>query len=136
MLSYVFLIVRTTLIEVTWLFYQVEYLDPAEKQFWATLVHKYLKPIKKDKQTEQKIQSDLIEMRNSSSFGFWVVNVLWILLNFMLQIHVMPITVFVKSDGTKIKCAPLGFVFIIFFLIILGLQVVGMLKHRLLSCIF
>jgi chitin synthase len=111
-------------------FFQVDYLDVGELQFWQSLLQKYLRPIKKDKKTEEKIQQDLIGMRNNASFGFWMINTIWILLNFMLQLHVAPITIFIRSNGVPVKCEPLGFVFIVFFLLVLTLQVIGMLKHR------
>ena len=101
-----------------------------EVLFWSGLIQKYLEPIKKDAQQEEKIKKDLIEMRNSVSFGLWMVNFLWILLNYMLQLHVSPITIFTRSDGVPVMCEPLGFVFIVFFFLVLLLQVLGMMKHR------
>jgi chitin synthase len=112
------------------IFGQIDYLDVGELQFWQSLIQKYLRPIKKDKKMEEKIQQDLIAMRNNASFGFCMVNIIWVLLNFMLQLHVAPITIFVRSNGVPVRCEPLGFVFILFFLIVLSLQVIGMLKHR------
>jgi len=102
-----------------------------EQQFWKLLIEKYLKPLKKDKESEAKVQRDLIELRNSAGFGFWMINLIWLILNFLLQSHVAPITLFFNnSKGQPIVCQPLAFVYIVFFLIIIGIQVGGMIKHR------
>ena len=101
-------------------------LDIGETQFWRQLIKKYLKPIKKDDKFEKKIKDELIELRNNVSFAYWLINGLWILFNFMIQ----------STDGldeTTIfgrKTQPLGFVFMILFVVALLLQFVGMLMHR------
>lgn len=105
-------------------------INEREKAFWDNLIKKYLKPLKSDKRQKEKLQADLIAVRNNVSFGFWMVNAIWVLLNFMLQTHISPINLYLKDDGTWITCQPHGFVFIVFYLIVLGLQILGMLMHR------
>lgn len=105
-------------------------INERERAFWNSLIKRYLKPLKTDKRQKEKLEGDLIALRNNVSFGFWMVNAIWVLLNFMLQTHISPINLYQKDDGTWIQCQPHGFVFIVFYLIVLGLQILGMLMHR------
>ena len=104
----------------------VEYLDEGETQFWQQLIKKYLKPLKKDVKYEKKMADELIMLRNNVSFAFWLINGLWVLFNYMLQtsesLSVMEVF--------GLKTQPLGFVFMIFFMFVLVLQLIGMLIHR------
>lgn len=103
----------------------VEYLDYEEEEFWNNLLKKYLKPLKKDEEREKKSASELINARNNVSFGFWFVNLLWTIFNFMVQ---RDTSNRVNVFGAEIQ--PQGLVFILFFLIILALQLICMFIHR------
>lgn len=105
-------------------------IDEKETVFWNNLVRMYLKPLKSDRRQKEKVEKDLISLRNSISFGFWMVNVIWVLLNFMLQTRVNLINLYQNGDGTWIKCQPNSFVYVVFYIFVLGLQVFGMLLHR------
>lgn len=104
----------------------VEYLEEGETQFWQQLIKKYLKPLKKDVKYEKKMADELIMLRNNVSFAFWLINGLWVLFNYMLQ----------TSDSLNemevfgLKTQPLGFIFMVFFMLVLALQLIGMLIHR------
>ena len=87
---------------------------------------RYLKPLKKDKKKEEETQQALIELRNNASFAFWLINGLWILFNYMISSDSELSTILVF--GYQVN--PLGFVFLIFFMIILFFQFIGMLIHR------
>ena len=105
---------------------EVDYLDISEAQFWRQLIKKYLKPIKKDLKFEKKVLTELIELRNNVSFAYWLINGLWILFNFMIQ------STKGLDEATILgqKTQPLGFIFMILFMIALFLQFIGMLMHR------
>ena len=104
----------------------VEYLDDSETQFWQQLIKKYLRPIKKDVKYEKKMADELIMLRNNVSFAFWLINGLWVLFNYMLQTSGS----LSEMEVFGMKTQPLGFVFMIFFMFVPVLQLIGMLMHR------
>ena len=103
----------------------LEPLDSDELVFWQKCIKKYLKPLKEDKNHKAKMQSDLIQLRNNSSFGFWFINVLWVIFNYMVQTDTR-LNIFIFG----VKVQPLGFIFLVVFFTILCLQIVGMFLHR------
>ena len=110
---------------------RTEFLDVGETIFWQQLIKKYLKPVSKDAQLndpkyKKKMEDDLIELRNNVSFAYWLINGLWMLFNFMIQTT----KGLSETEMFGQKVQPLGFVFMILFVIALALQFVGMLMHR------
>lgn len=105
-------------------------ISEKETVFWNNLIKRYLKPLKSDRRQKEKVEKDLTSLRNSISFGFWMVNVIWILLNFMLQTRINLINLYQNGDGTWIRYQPNSFVYVVFYVFVLGLQVFGMLLHR------
>ena len=97
-----------------------------ESKFWTEMIEKYLKPIAKDVKKEKAIHQELIELRNNASFGFWFINLLWILFNYMVNRDNTLNRIYIYGYETQ----PLGFVFIIFFMVVLICQLVGMVLHR------
>jgi len=65
----------------------VAFLSTAEQQFWRDLIDKYLYPIDEDKDEKARIASDLIELRNKSVFSFFMINALFVLIVFLLQLN-------------------------------------------------
>ncbi|KAL1124219.1 hypothetical protein AAG570_001989 [Ranatra chinensis] len=65
----------------------VAFLSVAENQFWKDLLDKYLFPIDEDKNERARIAKDLIELRNSSVFAFFIMNALFVLIVFLLQLN-------------------------------------------------
>lgn len=101
-------------------------LEAEEEQFWTSFVEKYLQPIKKNKAEQEKIQNELLDLRNNINFGIWLVNGLWVLLNYMLQAD----TSLEAKPWGGYKFQPIGLVFMLFFALVLLLQLAGMMKHR------
>lgn len=84
---------------------EVDFLSSAEIQFWKDLIDKYLYPIDQDKAEQvskaiiishlqsnddllqARIASDLKDLRNSSVFGFFMINALFVLIVFLLQLN-------------------------------------------------
>ena len=62
---------------------------------------------------------DLITLRNNTGFGFWFVNMLWVIFNYMVQKDTRLVLII---SGNKVQ--PLGFIFLVIFMAILCLQVV------------
>lgn len=65
----------------------VAFLSVAEQQFWRDLIDKYLYPIDEDKNEKARIAADLIELRNKSVFSFFMINALFVLIVFLLQLN-------------------------------------------------
>ncbi|KAL8601460.1 hypothetical protein ACOMHN_000402 [Nucella lapillus] len=115
----------------------VERLDATETGFWRELIDKYLLPLEKDPEHEKKIQDDLIELRNTVCLFFFLINGLFVVLVFTLQ--------YVSQDtdnlSIKIPCdsstfrgediQPISIAFTLVFGLLLLLQFMAMLCHRL-----
>ncbi|CAG2055449.1 unnamed protein product, partial [Timema podura] len=96
---------------------------------------------------EDRIASDLIELRNKSVFAFFMFNALFVLIVFLLQLNKDMLHVDwplgVKTNITYIEetaevliskeylqLEPIGLVFVFFFALILVIQFTAMLFHR------
>jgi chitin synthase len=126
-------------------------LEPDEEQFWKELIDKYLHPMRLDKKEQQRIKSGLEDLRNKVAFVFFMMNGLFIMIVFLLQmkkdcLHVeWPLgpkvnRSFIPCDSmftdetwevTGLQLEPIGLVFLIFFMSILMIQFSAMLFHRL-----
>ncbi|XP_063242061.1 chitin synthase chs-2 isoform X2 [Bacillus rossius redtenbacheri] len=126
---------------------EVDYISSAEAQFWKDLLEKYLHPIDENKEEKARIANDLRELRDSSVFGFFMLNALFVLIVFLLQlskdkIHVKwPLGVktnITYNEETQevliskeyLQLEPIGLVFVFFFALILVIQFTAMLFHR------
>ena len=126
---------------------EVAYLHPSELQFWRELIDKYLYPIDQDKAHQERVAEDLKELRNRMVFAFFMLNALFVLVVFLLQLnkdilHVdwpfgvkenitfVPETNEIKIEKEYLEMEPIGLVFVVFFGLILVIQLVGMLFHR------
>ncbi|KAJ6636552.1 Chitin synthase chs-2 [Pseudolycoriella hygida] len=126
---------------------EVDFLSSAEIVFWKDLIDKYLFPIDQDKGEQARIASDLKELRNSSVFAFFMVNALFVLIVFLLQLnkdnlHVkwpLGVKTNITYDETTqevhiskeyLQLEPIGLVFVFFFALILVIQFTAMLFHR------
>ncbi|XP_047000975.1 chitin synthase chs-2 isoform X1 [Schistocerca americana] len=126
---------------------EVDYISQAERQFWEELLEKYLYPIDEDKAEKARIAKDLKELRDSSVFFFFMMNALFVLIVFLLQLskdklHIKwpfgvktNITFNEESQEVHItkeylQLEPIGLVFVFFFALILVIQFVAMLFHR------
>ena len=126
---------------------EVAYLHPQEITFWKELIEKYLYPIDQNKEHQARVAEDLKELRNRMVFAFFMLNALFILVVFLLQLnkdilHVdwpfgvkenitfVPETNEIKIEKEYLEMEPIGLVFVIFFGFILVIQLIGMLFHR------
>ncbi|XP_059143322.1 uncharacterized protein LOC131930739 [Physella acuta] len=104
-----------------------------EMEFWRGFVDKYLLPIKPTADERKKIADGLRDLRNSSAFGLIILNLLWMALNFMFQ-YTQAARIAFKYDFEAKKYefeeSVLGFGFVGLLLLLLLLQMVGMLIHR------
>ncbi|XP_014282325.1 chitin synthase chs-2 isoform X2 [Halyomorpha halys] len=125
----------------------VAFLSANEVQFWKDLLDKYLFPIDDDKVERARIAADLKELRNKSVFAFFMMNALFVLIVFLLQLNKDNIHVEwpfgVKTNITYVEetaevliskeylqLEPIGLVFVFFFALIIVIQFTAMLFHR------
>ncbi|XP_072907200.1 chitin synthase chs-2-like isoform X2 [Hemitrygon akajei] len=113
-------------------------LDENEIPFWNDLIEAYLKPIDEDKERQNEITRNLKSLRNKATFLFFIINVLWLVSTFFLQligpdIHIKIPKILSNgsfSESESLEVEPIGFMFLISFAILLGIQFITMLFHR------
>lgn len=118
--------------------FQEENLPDDEREFWDSLMSNYLEPIKEDKATQERIQSDLKSLRNKTTFIYFMMNLLWIGATFFLQLIGPSINIKIPkmySNGTistteHLSVEPIGFMFLLSFATLLLLQFLALLYHR------
>lgn len=117
---------------------KVQKLDDGEHDFWNKLIERYLAPIKNSKQHEQEVTKELKSLRNKAVFLYFIINVLWVVATFFLQaIGVDVISIKIPKyypNGTLsdeyLKVEPLSLMFLLSFAVLLLVQFLAMLYHR------
>ena len=125
---------------------KVQLLDEDESTFWRDLIEVYLKPLKKDEDQEKKVNAGLLQLRNMFAFSFLLINAIWILTFYILQQNKNKISFrwpYIpwpwqeeneeEEKENYLELEPIAFVFMVFFLGVLLIQMVGMLAHRLMT---
>lgn len=106
-------------------------LDDVEISFWRDMIRKYLEPMEGDKKRQEEVAAELKELRNNIVLAVLMLNGLFVTVIFFLQINP---TVHVEwpldPTGTQ-TLDPIGFAFLLFYVVILLLQFIAMLFHRL-----
>ncbi|XP_070762388.1 chitin synthase 1 [Enoplosus armatus] len=122
---------------------QVQKLDEGEYDFWNKLVDRYLKPIVDSKEHLETVIKELKSLRNKAVFLYFIINVLWVVATFFLQaIGNDVISIKIPkyypngslSDET-LKVEPLSLMFLLSFAILLLIQFLAMLYHRIYTLI-
>lgn len=125
----------------------IEFLSHEEEVFWNRLIAKYLYPLDEDKKQLEKTAEALKDLRNEYLFKFFMINALFVLIVFLMQLkkeilHVnWPFgatynisydagTNEVHIDKDYLQLEPIGCLFILGFVLILFVQFVAMLFHR------
>ncbi|XP_042343741.1 chitin synthase 1 [Plectropomus leopardus] len=116
---------------------QVQKLDEGEHDFWNKLIDRYLKPIVDTKAHLEEVTRELKSLRNKAVFLYFIVNVLWVVATFFLQaIGNDVISIKIPKyfpNGTEsgvLKVEPLSLMFLLSFAILLIIQFLAMLYHR------
>nr|XP_057945767.1 chitin synthase 1 [Doryrhamphus excisus] len=117
---------------------QVQKLDEDEQDFWSKLIERYLKPIVDTKAHLDEVTRELKSLRNKAVFLYFIINVLWVVATFFLQAignDVISIKIpKYYSNGTQsgefLKVEPLSLMFLLSFAILLLIQFLAMLYHR------
>ncbi|XP_031435213.1 chitin synthase 1 [Clupea harengus] len=126
-------------IEKTLLAPQVVALPEDEKDFWVKLLERYLAPIVDDKAHLEEVTRELKSLRNKAVFLYFMLNLLWIVATFFLQAigsEVISIKI-PKLDprnnsptGEYMLVEPLSLMFLLSFAVLLLVQFLAMLYHR------
>ncbi|UJR08979.1 hypothetical protein I4U23_013229 [Adineta vaga] len=135
------IIKRNELVNPAWIFHEslrdseVVMLDPRETKFFQGVIERYLYPLVEDKDHQKKMVRDLKSLRNNSCFVFFMINTLWMVIIFSLQLVAERIREFVfipikRLHNEPLRFEPLGLGFLLFFATILLVQFVSMLWHR------
>ncbi|XP_037075582.1 chitin synthase chs-2-like [Pollicipes pollicipes] len=127
----------------------MDLLSQNEIEFWEQLIKTYLYPLIENKEEKARIAAELDQLRTTVCFFFMMVNVLFVVAIFILETHQDELhlnwplgaknTISFSTDtvGRKIQISqtylqlePIGFVFVMFFALILVIQFTAMMFHR------
>lgn len=125
----------------------VDFLPSHEEQFWKDLIDKYLFVLEKNKDKEKEVAKELKDLRDISVFAFFMLNALFVLVIFLLQLskdqlHINwplgvkanitydPDHLTITITKEYLELEPIGMLFILFFGVILIIQFIAMLFHR------
>ncbi len=129
------------LVNPAWIFHEslrdseVVMLDPHETKFFQALIGRYLYPLVEDKDHQKQMVRDLKSLRNNGCFIFFMINTLWLVIIFSLQLVSERIRDYVfvpikRLHNEPLRFEPLGLAFLLFFATIQIVQFVSMLWHR------
>ncbi|KAI2653476.1 Chitin synthase chs-1 [Labeo rohita] len=118
-------------------------LPLGEIDFWRELQKKYLEPLKENKEQQEKIANDLRELRNKVTFAFFFCNALWLVATFFLQAIGDSVSIKIPKiypNGTHsttetFSLDPIALMFLLSFTVLLLMQFVAMLYHRIYTLI-
>nr|XP_054588166.1 chitin synthase 1 [Nothobranchius furzeri] len=117
---------------------QIERLDEGEKDFWEKLIERYLTPIKDSPEHKERVSKELKSLRNKAVFLYFIINVLWVVATFFLQaigndiisIKIPKFSPDGNHTGEYLKVEPLSLMFLLSFAVLLLVQFLAMLYHR------
>lgn len=127
---------------------EVDFLTTAESEFWKDLIDTYLRPLEENKEEKERIESDLKNLRDKMVFAFIMLNALFVLVIFLLQLNQDQIHLrwplgqkveitydddsgMVILDQEYLMLEPIGLLFLVLFGTIMLIQFTAMLFHRL-----
>ncbi|XP_036403039.1 chitin synthase 1 [Megalops cyprinoides] len=129
-------------IEKTLIAPQVEKLTEDEHDFWKKLLERYLAPIVDEKAHKDEVTRELKSLRNKATFLYFILNVLWVVATFFLQAIGDTISIKIPKyypNGTKsdetMNVEPLSLMFLLSFAVLLLVQFLAMLYHRIYTLI-
>ena len=110
---------------------EVKLLDNEDATFFEGLIEKYLKPLDQDKDREKRVALELKELKNKTSFAFLLLNAIYIVVVFTLQIQRNESGLTIPWPcGRNLSLEPIGIIFLAIFAFVMTLQIAGMLIHR------
>jgi chitin synthase len=114
---------------------EIDYLEPGETVFFQKMIERYLYPLVEDKTYQAKVARDLKALRNNACFAFFMINALWMVIIFHLQLVQYKVRDYIyipipRLNYEPLRFEPLGFSFLVFFASIVLVQFFSMLWHR------
>ena len=134
-------------------------LPEKEVEYWFTFIGQYLAPLIENKEEKKKISEGLKDLRNQMVMSFLILNSIWVVTIYLFQQN--KDTLFIKwpygAKGPSIdfdrdrgsqfaervdevivsyqylELEPLGVVFMVFFAVVMLIQLIGMILHRLMT---
>uniref|UniRef100_A0A4W6FPM1 chitin synthase n=1 Tax=Lates calcarifer TaxID=8187 RepID=A0A4W6FPM1_LATCA len=113
-----------------------------EEQFFRELTAKYLEPLPVNKEKQKEMTEELKDLRNKITFVYFICNALWLIMTFTLQlsntsifIKVPKVDYNLQFTGNYMYIDPLGFMFIVAFALLVLIQFLAMLYHRIYTLI-
>ncbi|XP_063047742.1 chitin synthase 1 [Engraulis encrasicolus] len=125
-------------IERTLMAPQVEPLAEDETDFWHKLLERYLKPINDPQEHKENVERELKALRNRAVFLYFMLNLLWVVATFFLQaIGTETLSIKIpKFDPVSgnvtgdMNIEPVSLMFLLSFAVLLIVQFLAMLYHR------
>ncbi|XP_020494123.2 chitin synthase 1 [Labrus bergylta] len=117
---------------------QVQRLEEGEQDFWEKLIERYLKPITDTKAHLDEVTKELKSLRNKAVFLYFIINLLWVVATFFLQaigtdvlsIEIPKVYPNGSAAGEPLRVEPLSLMFLLSFAVLLIIQFLAMLYHR------
>ncbi|XP_060733731.1 chitin synthase chs-2-like [Tachysurus vachellii] len=114
-----------------------------ETVFWKELQTLYLEPLKENKEQQEKVAEELKDLRNKVTFVFFICNALWLMATLFLQAIGQPVTLPIPKmypNGTTswnetFSVDPISLMFLLSFALLLIVQFLAMLYHRIYTLI-
>merc|ERR1719285_697081 len=121
------------------------------------MIEEYLKPLEENKDEKKKVKEGLKDLKNSIALSFMLLNSMWVAAIFMLQDHQDQLNVkwpigeklhnitfesrstpgqdanIIYMSTEYLQLEPIGTFFMVTFILIMAIQFVGMVLHRLMT---
>ncbi|XP_061189192.1 chitin synthase-like [Saccostrea echinata] len=113
-----------------------EDIPEEERKFWRGLIKKYLKPTDINPDEQQRVQEDLLELRNKVFFFVFILNALFVTIVYVLtQVNAYQGTLEIPlpcnvAGGEQGVIEPISIAFTMTFGLLLLIQFFGMIYHR------
>ncbi|XP_062614046.1 chitin synthase-like [Saccostrea cucullata] len=117
-------------------FKNCEDISEEERKFWKGLIKKYLKPTDINPEEQQRVQEDLLELRNKVFFFVFILNALFVTIVYVLtQVNAYQGTLQIPlpcnvAGGEQGVIEPISIAFTVTFGLLLLIQFFGMIYHR------
>jgi chitin synthase len=113
-------------------------LEPMEARFWRELITSYLVPlIGTNAGLEEAMVEQMKNIRNKVAMSFLMVNSLFILMVFLLELRRDDLFIWITSPfstsdkkANSVQIEPTGIAFLLFFFVLMMVQFIAMLMHR------
>ena len=115
---------------------KVAKLNKKEEVFWRDFIDAYLLPLEKDPVKEKILEHELKSLRTGVVMSFCILNFLWIVITFLMQYlgedDGIKDAVYIPIQGgdDPQRVEPFGLLFLVFFAVIIVLQFIGAVIHR------